>query len=880
MTRRRRFWHLWGADPERDVDDEIAFHLEMRIRERVDAGEDPEQARADVLHRFGDVDEAREECVTIDERMVRRMRRADYMSELRSDIAYALRSMARQPGFALLAVLTLGLGIGANSAIFSVVHGVVLEALPWHEPDDLMLVETEYSNATTFPLSAPDYMSVLDGNRAFIDVAAYTRQLATMTGRGDAQSVEATLVSRNAFSVLGITPIAGRAFAEAEHVDGADNVVVLTESFARRIFGGVEASLTQTLTLQGNPYTVVGVMPAGTEAPEETQLYIPLAYDTSFSSSTAFTRRSEYLSVVGRLRPGETRERAEQDMKRLGAELEERFPASNDNITLAATPVAEEMLGDVRKPLFALLGAVCLVLLVACANVANLLLARATTREGEFAVRAALGAGRGRLVRQLLTESIVLAGAGAVIGLLLAWWGTRTLIALQPADLPRLNAIGVDRTVVLFTIGVALLTGLVFGTIPALQVTGGRMMQALRENGRGALSGLRGQRMRAALVVAELALAVILLAGAGLLIRSFLHLTRVETGFVTDNAVAFRISLQGPKYDSVSARRQFFTQLEERLRALPGVSDVGAATGLPMTGVAGLFGPFQVEGMDVPPNVLPEIRLITVTPEYFRTLGTSLLKGRWLDARDQAGAPPVALFNRAAIGRWFPDGDPVGERVVLGTTPVEVVGVVNDVLQRGPDVPVEPEMYVPYQQRSGRTLRYVVRGRSDMAAIAVQIRREVKQLDPDLALENIDPLESVFNDAVARPRLFTTLLSLFAGVALVLAVIGIFGVMSYVVAQRAREISIRMALGADAAQVVGMVVGSAMKVALAGLVAGLAGAYYFVRVLRNQLFGVDLLDPITIVGVVGVLAASAAVASFVPARRAARLQPGSALRAG
>ena len=850
------------------------------MRERLQVGEDPEQARARTLERFGDVAAAREECVIIDARIDRRMRRADYMSELKSDIAYALRSMRRQPGFTLLAVLTLALGIGANSAIFSVVHGVVLKALPYESADELVMVQTEYSNATRYPLSAPDFMSVVDENRVFTNVASSTQQTVTMTGRGNARDVATTLVSKGLFELLGLRPIAGRAFVEGEHVEGAGDVVVVTEGFARREFGGVRAALEQTVTMQGTTYTIVGVMPAGTEAPEQTELYAPLAYDSSFSSTTDFARRGEFLSVIGRLRAGATVERAEQDMKRLGAELQERFPRTNENITLAARPLTQEIIGEVRTPLLILLGAVALVLLVACANVANLLLARATVREGELAVRAALGAGRGRLVRQQLTESVVLAGVGALLGLLLAWWGTRALIAAQPADLPRLREIGIDRVVVAFTATLAIVTGLLFGTVPALQATGSRMMQALRESGRGALSGLRGQRIRAALVVTELALAVVLLIGAGLLIRSFLQLTRVDTGFNTQNAVAFRISLQGPAYDSVTARRQFFAQLEERLRALPGITAVGAATGLPMTNNAGLYGPFQVEGMAVPPNVLPEIRLVGVTPEYFTTLGARLLRGRWLDDRDHADAPRVALFNRAAIGRWFPDGDPVGERVLLGDTPYEVVGVVNDVLQRSPDVPVEPEMYVPYQQRSTRTLRYVVRGRGDMAAIAAQIRRVVNDLDPQLALENIDPLQRVVNDAVARPRLYTTLLTLFAAVALALAVIGIFGVMSFLVAQRSREISIRMALGADRGTVIGMVVGSAMKVALAGIAVGLLGAWLFVRVLRSQLFGVDVTDPITIVGVVTVLAASAAVASFIPARRAARLQPGAALREG
>jgi predicted permease len=538
------------------------------------------------------------------------------------------------------------------------------------------------------------------------------------------------------------------------------------------------------------------------------------------------------------------------------------------------------VVGDVRTPLFVLLGAVGLVLLIACANVANLLLARATAREGELAVRVALGAGRGRLVRQLLTESLVLAAAGAAFGLVLATLATRALVAAQPADIPRLEQIGIGGTVVAFTALIAVLTGLLFGTLPALQVTGARMTQSLRESGRGALSGVRGTRIRGALVVSELALAIVLLFGAGLLIRSFLQMTRVDTGFRTENAITFRVSLQGAAYIEPARREQFFARLEERLLALPGVTAVGAASGLPMTGQSSILGPFAVEGQEVPPNVLPEIRLQTVTPGYFETLDAPLIMGRALDARDRSDAPLVALFNRAAIARWFPDGNPVGRRVLLGGNTFEVVGIVSDVMQRAPGRPIEPEMYIPYAQDQTRTLRYVVRGSGDMAAIAGRIPQEVHALDANIPIETVSPLTRLFADAVARPRLYTTLLTIFAAIALTLAVIGIFGVVSYLVAQRAREISIRMALGADARNVVGMIVGGAMKIAGAGLLVGLGAALAGARVLQSQLFGVRVVDPATLIAVVLLLGGAAMVASLIPALRAARSDPGAVLRAG
>lgn len=876
--RRRR--RMFGPDSKRDVEDEIAFHIEMRMRERIAAGEDPATARAHAMRRFGDVAAAREECVTITERRGRAMRRRDYMSELWQDVVYAVRSLRRRPGFAILAVLTLALGIGANSAIFSVVNGVLLESLPYADADRLMVLETEYSNGESYAVSAPDFMSLREDNRVFDDVASLTLRMLTLTGRGEPVEVYTTVVSRELFTLLGTRPIVGRTFTDDEHLPGRTDRVVLTEGLARRVFGEPARALDQSLTLGGRAYTVVGVMGAGSEAPEQAEIYVPLEYDSTFSAQTALGRRGEFLRVIGRMREGVTPAMVERDVERIGASLSARFPSTNATQTFTSMPLTTLLLGDVRTPLLVLLGAVGLVLLVACANVANLLLARATAREGELAVRAALGAGRSRLVRQLLTESMVLAAVGAALGLLLAWWGTRALVAAQPADIPRLDSVRINGVVVAFTAAIAMLTGLLFGVLPAFQATGSRMMQALRESGRGALSSARGRAVRAGLVVAELALAVMLLVGAGLLIRSFIGMTHVDTGFDATNAVAFRVSLQGPHYENADARRQFFTSLEERLRSMPGVTEVGAASGLPMTGSASLLGPFQVEGANVPAGVLPEMRVVTVTPQYFDALGTQLLMGRALNERDNAAAPLVVLVNRATIARWFADGDPVGQRVLLGGTPREVVGVVDDVLQQAPGLPVEPEMYIPYPQRSTSTLRFVVRGRGDMASLAARIRAEVHALDPELPLDNIDPLGRVVADAVARPRFYTTLLALFAAVALALAVVGIFGVMSYLVAQRSREISVRLALGADRSRVVAMIVGSAMKVAAAGLIAGVGGAYAVSGVLRSQLYGVGTTDPVTLVSVLLILAASALCASLLPAIRAARLDPGAALREG
>ena len=536
------------------------------------------------------------------------------------------------------------------------------------------------------------------------------------------------------------------------------------------------------------------------------------------------------------------------------------------------------MFGDVRRPLLVLLGAVAFVLLVACANVANLLLARASARRAELAVRSALGAGRTRLIRQLLTEATVLGTAGAVAGLGIAYLATWALVAMQPADLPRLDEVRVNGLVVSFTFAIALATSLVFGILPALQFSGKRLPGALRDSTRGGDGG--GHRVRAALVVAEMALAVVLLTGAGLLIRSFIELTQVDPGFRPEQALSLRVTLQSANYREDGPTRLRVAEFEERLRALPGVTAVATTSVLPLSGRGAMVG-FAVEGAPPPPpNVNAEIALASVTPDYFRAIGAVIRRGRQFTAQDDIQAPRVTIINEAGVGRWFGGQDPVGRRVNTNGVLREVIGVAADVLQRSPAEPANPMLFVPYAQRTTRSIKLVARTTSDPVALAAAIRHEIRSLDPDLAIADISPLAQLVTRSMTRPRFYTRLLTLFAVVGLVLAATGVFGVMSYAVAQRAREITIRMALGAVPGDVLRMIVGRALGLAAAGVVLGLAAALALGRFIQGQLFGVTLLDPVTLGAVAVVLCASAVIASFLPARRATRFDPAGALREG
>ena len=879
MARWSRFRRLFGPEPKADVDAELSFHVEMRARELVEQGVPPERARALALRRFGDYDSSRQACVAISKRRERRMARTEYITELRQDVGYALRMLRRAPGFTAVALTTLALGIGANSAIFSVVQGVLLAPLPFRDADRLFRVTTLYPDGAPYSLSAPDFMSVREQTRAFEQVEAFSGGMFTMLGAGEPREVRGTNVSDGLLGMLGLPVTIGRTLLPGENQPGHNGVAVLDHGFWQRQFGADRSVLGRTVSIAGAPVEIVGVLAPGARLLDDADLYRPLVYDETFNAATAKQRRGEFLTVIGRARPGMALAQIDEDLRRIGAQLQATFRETNGTLTFNALSLTDVMLGDVRKPLLVLLGAVGLVLLVACANVANLLLARASARQAELAVRSALGAGRVRLLRQLLTEAAVLGAAGAIAGLAIADLATRALVALQPADIPRLEEVGVNAAVLSFTFAIALATSLAFGILPALQFSGRRLPTALRESTRGGAGG-GGHHMRAALVVAEMALAVVLLIGAGLLIRSFIQLTRVNPGFRAEQAMSFRVTLQGEKYRQDGPIRIRVAEFEDRLRALPGVTAVAATSVLPLSGRGAMLG-FAVEGAPPPPpNVNPEIAVASATPDYFRAIGAPLRRGRHFTNQDHTEAPGVAIANEAAVRRWLADQDPLGKRVLINGVPREVVGVVADVLQRSPAQAAVPMLFVPFAQRTNRSVKIVVRTTGDPVALATAIRTEIRGLDPDLAIADITPLTQLVVRSMARPRFYTSLLSLFAAVALVLAATGVFGVMSYAVAQRAREISIRLALGALPADVLRMIVGRALGLSATGVVVGLAAALALGRFIQGQLFGVTLLDPVTVGAVALVLGASAALASFLPARRATKFDPASALREG
>jgi predicted permease len=807
------------------------------------------------------------------------MARTEYTRELSQDIEYALRMLRRAPGFTAVALTTLALGIGANSAIFSVVQGVLLAPLPFNDADRLYRVTTLYPDGTPYPLSPPDFMSVREQTRTLEQVEAYSGGVYTMLGAGEPREVRGTNVSDGLLGLLGLPVALGRTPVPGENQPGRAGVAVLDHGFWQRQFGGDRGVLGRTVTIAGAPVEIVGVLAPGAQLLDDAEIYTPLVYNDTFSAGTAKGRRGEFLTVLGRARPGMALARVDDDLRRIGTRLQAEFRDTNDTLTFNALSLNDVILGDVRRPLLVLLGAVGFVLLVACANVANLLLARASARQAELAVRSALGAGRVRLLRQLLTESVVLGLAGGIAGLVIAYLATRALVAMQPADLPRLGEVGVNAVVISFTLAIALATSLAFGVLPALQFSGTRLPNALRESARG-YGGGGGQRMRAALVVAEMALAVVLLVGAGLLVRSFIQLTRVNPGFRAEQALSFRVTLQGEQYRQDGPTRIRVAEFEERLRALPGVGAVAATSLLPLSGRGSMVG-FAVEGAPPPPpNVNPEIAVASATPDYFRAIGAPLRRGRPFTAQDHTEAPRVVIANEAAVRRWFADQDPLGRRVNTNGISREVVGIVADVLQRSPAEPAVPMLFVPFAQRTIRSVKIVVRATGDPAALATAIRTEIRALDPDLAIADITPMRQLVMRSMARPRFYTSLLSLFAAVALALAAIGVFGVTSYAVAQRAREISIRVALGALPGDVLRMIVGRALGLSAAGIVVGLTAALALGRFIQGQLFGVTLFDPLTLGSVALALGASAALASFLPARRATKFDPASALREG
>ena len=867
-------------DLQPQVERELAFHLEMRTRELMERGMSEEAARLEAMRRFGDYQEMWRECLTIDERRRDRMHRTQYWSELRQDVAYALRMYRRSPGFTAVALLTLALGIGATSAIFTVVNGVLLQPLPFTDPHELYRVSTLYPDGTAYGLSAPDFASLRQDTRVFDRIEAVANQPRTLRGLGEPREVRTFAVSDGLFAMLGFERAIGRLFERGDHNPGQANVAVLDHGFWQREFGGDASAIGRSVMLGTRAYQIAGVLEPGARLPAAADMYTPLEYTEIFKPTDQPARRGEFLAVFARAKDDADAERVGADLARVGTDMQKAFPTTNARLTFSARPLQDTIVGDVRTPLWVLLGAVGLVLLVACVNVANLMLARASARQDEIAVRAALGAGRRRLVRQLVTESVLLFVAGAALGLGLAYAGTQALVAARPADIPRLDQISVDATVVLVTLAAALVTGLVFGLLPAFQATGRRLSNLFRQGGRGGAPGRASHRLRAGLVVAEMALAVMLLMGAGLLIRSFIQLTNAPRGFESAHGMTFTVTLEGSQYQSGEPVRARVAQLEARLRQMPGVTSAAAATIVPL-GTGGSVVDFAVDGAPPPPdNMNAEIGLGSITPEYFRAIGTPVISGREFNDRDITGAPLVAMISQAGVRQWFGGQSPVGKFVTAAGAKREIVGVVGDIRQRDLRDLAGPMLYVPYMQRTSRSPRFIVRSTTEAAAQATTIRQVFKEIDPEIPISAFVPFSQLVSDSVARPRFYTSLLVLFAATALLLAAVGIFGVMSYSVAQRSREIGIRLALGAARGQVMTRIVGRAIGLAALGAALGVVGTLGLARVIQSLLFGVPVLDPLTLAAVVGVLCASATLASYLPARRAASIDPVIALREG
>ncbi|MFI5241716.1 MAG: ABC transporter permease [Gemmatimonadales bacterium] len=806
------------------------------------------------------------------------------LSDLWQDVRLAVRGLQRTPGFAVVVIATLAICIGANSAIFSVVNAVLLKPLPFREPGGLVRVYQMF-HGERGAFSGPNFIDLTKQSRTLASAAAFDDETFNVVGTGDPVRVNGTLASASFFNVLGVQPIIGRGFNPDENEPGKSKVVVLSHAFWRQRFGSNIAAIGTPLDLDGSRYTIIGVMPPNFDYPRRISVWIPLVYDTSF---TAMSRGADYLAAVARVKNGATVQQAATEAVTIGRRLHDAYPDHNAHMGMTALSMRDAMVGNVRKPLIILLGAVVFVLLIACANIANLLLARSSARQTEMAVRSALGAARGRLLRQLLTESILLSLIGGALGLLLATWGVRLLLVLKPTGIPRLDTVTIDGSVMMWTALIAVATGVIFGIAPALQLSrgGDQLAHSLRAGGRGMLSSSGGRQLRSALIVSEIALALVLLTGAGLMMRSFVRLQSVDPGFRSDKRLALEVAIPSAKYDTDAKIAAFYDNLLERIGSLQGAQETGAISMLPLSNNGFGFS-FTVDGRaPVNPGDEPHLETRVLSADFDRVLGIPVKRGRGLLATDRTGAPAVAVINEAAARRFFPGEDPIGKHVVLGwrtsdTTHVNgtIVGVVGDVRGFGLDQEPQPEIDFPYAQVPVSDMAIIVRTDASATAVAAGAKRELSALDPTLPMADLRSLESIVADSISQPRFYMVLLGVFALIALLLAAIGVAGMMSFAVAQRTREIGIRVALGANRGGVVRLVLREAMRLAVLGVVIGGLVAIALSRAMASLLFGIGVRDPATFAIAATVLAGVAFAATLLPARRAASVDPATALRA-
>lgn len=799
------------------------------------------------------------------------------MGTLLHDLRFGARMLAKRPGFTAIAALALALGIGANTAIFSVVNAVLLRPLPYPEPERLVTLWETSERSRTVHLAHLNFIDWREQSQSFAHMSAYTGRWGgpeTIIGGREPERAYSVAVYRDFFATLGVEPVVGRAFAPEEHRLDAPPTVVVSYGFWQRSLGGNPNLSDKRLTIGDRTFSVVGVMPPGFSFPAETDLWM---VKEQLYEETSARSAHNYIGIA-RLKPGVTVAQAQAEMDAIAARLAQAYPDTNANTGAAVVSLQEQIVGAARPALLVLLAAVGFVLLIACANVANLLLARSLARQKEMAIRSALGAGRSRIVRQLLTESALLSLLGGALGLLLAFWVLDLLVALSPEQLPRINEVGIDTRTLLFALMLSLLTSLLFGLAPALRVSRPELQEALKEGGRSASAG--SGRLRNLLVVSEVALTLVLLVSAGLLLKSFWQLLSVDPGFNPENVMTMQVSLPRAAYTEEHQTIAFHRQLLERIEALPGVEAAGVINNLPLSGVD-INGGFEVEGE---PDREGYAGFRIVSPGYFSALSIPLIRGRLFNAQDNESGMPVALISQRAANRVWPGEDPVGKRIRSGMDKrgevwTTIIGIVGDVRHRGLDARESADLYVPYAQRPGRArdMTVVARASGDPARLISALREQAQSLDRNLPV-SFAPMPQVFARSVADRRYSMLLLGVFAGVALLLSLMGIYGVMSYLVTERTREIGIRLALGAPRAHIMRLILSQGMLLACAGVGIGLAAASALTRVMASLLFGVSATDPATFAAIALLLVFTALLACYIPARRATKVDPMEALR--
>jgi putative ABC transport system permease protein len=864
-----------------EIDREMRSHVELQVEANIRAGMSPEEARQKAMRSFGNVNRAVDAAYDV--------KGGGLFETLFQDIRYGIRMLAKHRAFTAIAVITLALGIGANTAIFSVVNELLLRPLPFRDAERIvMLWEVNPSGRHQNTASRANFRAWRAQSSSYQQIAAFSDQRFNVTGDGEPEELSVQFGTPELFKVLGVDPILGRTFLPEDDGAGRPPVAVLSYGLWQRRFGGQPGVIGQPITLGGVKYTIIGVMPSnfqfhiksrsGTGRPAELWSILPMPLGAGANE------RGRFLSTVARLKDGVTVEHADAELRTIAARTSDEFPEFNKNFSAEVLPLREQFFGNVRRPLWLMLGAVGFVLLIACANVANLLLSLATTREKEIAVRAALGARRVRIVRQLLTESLLLALFGSALGLFLAWLGIKALVAISPKDLVSLQNVGLNVTVLLWTLGVSLLTGIIFGVAPALHISRLNLNDSLKEGGKsetGQASGSR--RLRNALVVSEIALAVVLLASAGLLIRSFIRLQQVDRGFQTDNILTMVVRLPDAKYREDPQVVGFFNQALEKIRHLPTVRSAGMINFLPLYGGLGSGTGFKILGQpEPPPGQGPVCDVRVVDSEYFSTMGIPLLRGRNFSAAELKESKHVILINEALARSYFSGSEPIGQRldVTMFDTPqpAEIIGVVGNVRYDSLIDQSPPAVYFPHPDLTYSFMTLVIGTDGEPTAIAPAVQRAIRELDPNQPVSDVRTMNQVMSEWVSRSRFNTLLLGLFAALATLLSAVGIFGVMNYSVALRTREIGLRLAVGAQPRQVLLLILRQGLLLTVVGVVFGLAAAFALTRLLSGLLFGVTAVDATTFTTISVLLVIVSLLACYLPARRAMRIDPLRALR--